>query len=868
MQLMRCPCCNWSGRLVTALVLVLAGSAGRPVMSAEPAAAPLVPFVLPWDDASPGAANVSAWLDHPAGKLGPVVVRDGHLFGGSRRLRLLGVNFCFGASFPRHEDAEKVAARLAKFGVNAVRFHHMDMHKAPDGIFAADRRTLDPEQLDRLDYLIARLKEHGIYGDLNLHVSRTYPGMPTWEGGPSYHKGVDNFVPAMIEWQHTYARDLLWHVNPYTKSRYADEPAVALVEINNENALFQDWWGGRLDDMPAVYAGVLQGLWNGWLGARYPDFGALKRAWGVREASFGAEMLENGGFAQGLSGWRVEVHGTARAEAAPTRDGPEGAQALRVDVAAVDGVGWHVQVNQPGLKFRKGEPYTLVFQARADGPRRIAVDAKQAHAPYQQLWSTEVPLSNAWRTYRFTFQPDADDDDGRITLSQLGERTGALWFAAVSLRPGGVAGLVEGDAAGRIAIVRKRDFGARTPEAQRDWIAFLWETERSYWTGMARFLKDELKVRCPIVGTQMGWSPAPIQAELDAIDSHAYWQHPRFPGRGWDPENWTVQNIPMAGVPDGGTLPRLALARVAGKPFLCTEYNHSAPNVFGAETIPLIGAFAALQDWDGVFLFAYSHRHDDWDVRRIPSFFDIDQHPAKMATLPAAAAMFLRGDVRPLPGTALAPLARTAALERVLRAGPYLGADAFGVDRRAALEHQVGLDLEGSVRRTNSTATEHPDWRWGTADGRRTVLVDAPRSKALIGEFRGASFRLGDLQVAPGRTRQDWAVLTFTALDGADFAAPGRILITAMGVAENTAMGWKNPEHTSVGRDWGRAPSVVEGIAATITLPSASARTRAWALDERGQRRSEIAVRNVEGHTEIAIGPAERTIWYEVEVGR
>jgi len=171
---------------------------------------------------------------------------------------------------------------------------------------------------------------------------------------------------------------------------------------------------------------------------------------------------------------------------------------------------------------------------------------------------------------------------------------------------------------------------------------------------MARFLKDELKVHSLLIGTQMGWSPAPIQAELDVIDSHSYWQHPRFAGRSWDPVNWTVQNIPMAGAPDGGTLPRLALTRVAGKPFLCTEYNHPAPNTYASETLPILAAFAALQDWDGIFAFAYSHRRDDWDARKITSFFDIDQHPTKMATLPAAAALFLRGDVRPLPDERLA----------------------------------------------------------------------------------------------------------------------------------------------------------------------------------------------------------------------
>ena len=46
-----------------------------------------------------------------------------------------------------------------------------------------------------------------------------------------------------------------------------------------------------------------------------------------------------------------------------------------------------------------------------------------------------------------------------------------------------------------------------------------------------------------------------------------------------------------------------------------------------------------------------------------------------------------------------------------------------------------------------------------------------------------------------------------------------RILITTTDYAENTDMGWKSVEKNSVGKDWGKAPSLVEGIRATITLP-------------------------------------------------
>ncbi|HEV3116391.1 MAG TPA: hypothetical protein VGY58_05020, partial [Gemmataceae bacterium] len=146
--------------------------------SADETRAALAPFVLPWDDASPGVTNVSGWLHKPAGKFGAVHAgKDGHLYAGKQRIRFFGVNLCFDATMPRKEDADKIAARMAKFGINVVRFHHMDMFAFPAGIRARNSTStsaLDPEALDRLDYLIAQLKRHGIYANLNLLVSRPF----------------------------------------------------------------------------------------------------------------------------------------------------------------------------------------------------------------------------------------------------------------------------------------------------------------------------------------------------------------------------------------------------------------------------------------------------------------------------------------------------------------------------------------------------------------------------------------------------------------------------------------------------------------------------------------------------------------------
>lgn len=836
----------------------------------------LFPFVLPWDDASPGVANVSSLLEKPAGKHGFVVARNGHLYAGDRRIRFFGVNTAFGANFPTHADADKIAPRMARFGINCVRFHHMDMQAAPNGVWKADMRTFDPSQLDKLDYFIARLKENGIYADLNLHVSRNYPGMPTWEGAPSYFKGVDLFHPPMIAMQHDYARCLLTHVNPYTKRAYVDEPAVAIIEINNEDGLICSWWGDSLDNMPAVYRTGLESGWNQWLVNQYTSQANLRKAWSVVDQPLGADMIRDGDFTrQPGTAWQLEQHESAKAVSSHAEEAAGGG--LRINVQQPGKAGWHVQLVQNGIALTQGSPYTLAFRARADSPRRINVVASQAHAPWEPLWSVNAELTPEWHDFRFTFQPGETDARARIVFSNLGGTSGTFGFAGVSLRPGGLLGIQKGEQFGAMPMFIKSGFGMRTTAAQRDWMRFLWQIEERYWAGMEQFLKHDLKAHSLIVGTATGFSPPTLQAGLDVVDAHAYWQHPHFPHRPWDSEDWTVNNIPMAGAQDGGIIPGLAFRRVTGKPFICTEFNAAAPNTHSSEAFLLLSAYAALQDWDGIFAFAYSHRHDDWNAQHIPNFFDIDQHPTKLATLPAAVAMFMRGDVGMAASAVTVPVSQEMAIEKCRQAGSWWAMDSFGTGKLSALQSITQMAIQEATSghppitptpvASGSTRTVTSDNREITWDGiGGVVTVNAARSKMFVGRTTGGAVSLDGVRIAPERNRQDWAAITMTAMDGPDFKSPGRILITASGYAENTGTQWKDAAKSSVGRNWGKAPSVVEGISAVITLPVSASQVQAWALDERGQRGGEIKIEPSAEGALLKLGPEHKTLWYELDI--
>ena len=191
--------------------------------------------------------DVSFLLDAPAGKHGFVTVRDGHLAtGDGQRIRFWGVNITDWSSgsrqIPSKQDAAFWAGTLARFGVNCVRFQFLDL-EAPRGLILPAKgstRTLDPEQLDREDYFIAELEKRGIYIDFNLLVGRPFSEADGVKDAKLLHegaKGTSLFDARLIILQKEYAQQLLSHRNPYTKLAYTEDPAVAIVEINNENAI-------------------------------------------------------------------------------------------------------------------------------------------------------------------------------------------------------------------------------------------------------------------------------------------------------------------------------------------------------------------------------------------------------------------------------------------------------------------------------------------------------------------------------------------------------------------------------------------------------------------------------------------------------
>jgi hypothetical protein len=637
---------------------------------------------------------------------------DGHLSVKGQRVKFFGLNI---TEIPQKAEAVPYARKLAALGVNILRFHHLDAPWA-NGLlpgYGKTTRVIDAAALDRLDYFIAALKNEGIYSDLNLLTGRQFSsldGLPKSVDGVSESKALHAlgfFREDAYNLQIEHAKNYLGHRNSYTGLTYAEDPGVALVELNNENGLIMAYLSGWIDMLPPDLLLPLNADWNRWLWSRYatPDEFLNKNA---LSSPLGPELLVNSSAGKVGSGWNLESHGSSAASLDVKPD--KGGAAFTVRVTKPGQESWHVQLNRPGLAVEPGKIYTLSFKARAASPRNLDVSLMMAHDPWAGLgFSQSVKLTPQWQTFQFTVGGVAQADaNARVNLGGMGLSVGTVEFSDISFREGGSflkdeAGL----AAKRLPLPSFSEYRSLPLSYKREVMDYLYQKEAAYWSGLGAYLRKDLGVKALLMGTIVGCSPVGIMSGFDIIDSHAYWNHPVFPNKSWDMADYYVNNKSLTRDPSGGTLSSLAVKRVYGKPFSVSEYDHPYPNQYCAEDYPMLASFAAFQDWDMIFGFCLSPETSSGSaVSRIDGYFDQNHNPAKLAALPVAARIFRQGLVS--PGKEAVCVNANEELDRaaLLKAGAWNLPDgeAFGLSREGALLHRVGIAWDGKDKPAGALA--------------------------------------------------------------------------------------------------------------------------------------------------------------------
>ena len=637
-------------------------------------------------------ADVRFLLSAPAGKAGFIRVAGGHLVTpDGKRFRIWGVNVTGwtpgSALLPPKQDAKIYARALAQLGVNCVRFQFLDLtkqqHRAagsipvtytPSGLLDADAPTsqvMDPGQLDRLDYLVYQLKKNGIYVDFNLNVGRRYK---KGDDVRDYKligvaKAITEFDPRLIQLQKDYARQLLTHFNPYTKTRYNDEPAVSIVEIVNENSLLEFW----------------------------------QRNW-------------------------------LRGKLVP------GAPRFQLDLT----------------------PY------------------------YKAMLTRQY---NSW--LQATYSP-----------AELGR-----------LRK--LAGLSAGKP---FAITQRQDFDSTPAPVFYAEAAFFNHVESSFLQNMRSYLKQTLHVKSLIMGTAdhtyfiPGMPLLRANSKMDIVGAHGYWQHPAI----------TVhRNTPMVDDPLHSLPVLLSRSTMADKPFIVSEVNEPFPSDYEAELIPILAAYGAFQDWDGIFIYSFEPKVTGLWRPVIGDHFDISEDPVKMAQMPVGALLFLRHDV----AAAKRIVERTYSTQQVDESMrlpqsfmPYFtpGFPLFlpleHGSRIRCLDCQPTQGFHDEPSNPFRSDTGQLAWWHSRAKG-GLVTIDTPRSTALVGFVSaygaGTSHLSADVENV-------FCAITLSSLDGKPLSTSSLMLLTATGRVENTGSVW-NASRTDFSV-WGKAPTRIEVIRGWVKL--------------------------------------------------
>jgi hypothetical protein len=131
------------------------------------------------------------------------------------------------------KEIDQDVYHLARMGADAFRVHIWDTE-----ISDTAGNLLQNEHLKLFDYLIYRLKQRNIKIIITpiAFWGNGYPQRDEKTAGFSskYNKGQATVNERAIQAQENYLKQLLQHVNPYSKLNYRDEPDIIAAELNNE----------------------------------------------------------------------------------------------------------------------------------------------------------------------------------------------------------------------------------------------------------------------------------------------------------------------------------------------------------------------------------------------------------------------------------------------------------------------------------------------------------------------------------------------------------------------------------------------------------------------------------------------------------
>lgn len=362
-----------------------------------------------------------------------------------------------------------------------------------------------------------------------------------------------------------------------------------------------------------------------------------------------------------------------------------------------------------------------------------------------------------------------------------------------------------------------------------------------------RFLKEELKLTALITDINMTskFTLNNAREHLDFVDNHQYWDHPMFPVAAWQ---MPYEFFNSSAIVNRAGLPRYLMpVRIFGKPYTITEFNFCSPNPNRLETAPLVGGYAGLQDWDGLYRFAWSHHRDFMKAVDVPRGFDLVNDPQAQLAERIINLLFTQNYIRPAkPAFAFCYTQEQLRALKNVADGNY--PDAF---TELGLYGRIGmLNADASFPGVRKLFPLAEGWESKLPRGARSALDNLQKSGRIVsanGEItldsKAKTLKIvapqcevmtfsgdmsGKVMKLSGADRYQTAALL--SLDGKKLAESEKLLFIQMPNLGATRQKFAN-ERRNLLESWGSLPILLEKCRADVELALPEMKVEALKLD-------------------------------------
>ena len=174
-------------------------------------------------------------------------------------------------------DLARHARFLAKRGVNMVRFHGQlspDLGKHPD----AKITDINTDERDWCWRLIAAMKKEGIYTTISPYWMVPMKFSASWKipgGANQSAASLLFFDPNLKAAYKAWLKALLTEKNPYTGVSLSSDPALAIIEIQNEDSML--FW--TINSLQGEEKQLLEKQFANWAVKKYGSAAKIQQAW-------------------------------------------------------------------------------------------------------------------------------------------------------------------------------------------------------------------------------------------------------------------------------------------------------------------------------------------------------------------------------------------------------------------------------------------------------------------------------------------------------------------------------------------------------------------------------------------------------------